>query len=116
MLNTINLVNAAAEGDARAQGQVATTATSMLIGGAKKNITKAFSTRKLAKDVRPKPKPAKKGAKRVTRQTRNKKGEGNKMTTDRGTQTPHFHDKNHNNKKKQNIHYRTTKKIEPNDI
>lgn len=82
----------------------------------RKQVTKVFSTRKRAKDARPKPGPAKKGQKRVTRQTRNKKGEGNKMKTDGGSQTPHYHDKNHNNKKKPNVHYRVgTKKIKPNE-
>ena len=80
----------------------------------KTNETKVYSTRKEAKEARPKPDPAKPGEKRVTNQTRNKSGEGNKMKTD-GSQTPHFHDKNHNNAKKPNVHYRTTKKIKPNE-
>lgn len=92
-------------------------------GGAKaspnvgrQNITRVYSTRKRAKDARPRPKPIQKGQKRVTRQTKNKKGEGNKMKTDRGSQTPHFHDTNHNNKNKPNMHYRVgTKKVKPNE-
>ena len=44
--------------------------------------------------------------KKVTHQTRNKKGEGNKFKTDRGSQAPHVHDENHKNKNKDNIHYR----------
>ena len=35
--------------------------------------------------------------KKVTHQTRNKKGEGNKFKTDRGSQAPHVHDENHKN-------------------
>ena len=77
----------------------------------RQNITKVFSTRKRAKDARPRPKPTQPGKKRVTRQTRNKSGEGNKMKTDHRSQTDHFHDRNHNDKKKTNVHYRTTKKI-----
>ncbi len=73
--------------------------------------TRASSTRKEAKDARPKPDPAKPGQKQVTNRTRNKSGEGNKMKTDGGKQTPHFHDKNHNNPQKPNVHYRTTKKV-----
>ena len=47
-----------------------------------------------------------------THQTKNKKGEGNKFKTDKGNQTPHLHDENHNNKKKDVIHYRVgSKKI-----
>ncbi len=75
----------------------------------RQNETKVSSTRKEAKDARPKPEPAKPGQKQVTNQTRNKSGEGNKMKTDGGKQTPHFHDKNHSNPKKPNVHYRTTK-------
>ena len=38
------------------------------------------------------------------------------MKTDGGSQTPHFHDNNHNNKKKPNVHYRVgTKQIKPNE-
>jgi RHS repeat-associated protein len=76
----------------------------------RKNTTKVSSTRKKAKDSRPKSKPAKKRQKQVTRQSKNKNGQGNKMKTD-GSQTEHFHDANHNNSKKNNVHYRTTKKI-----
>jgi len=32
------------------------------------------------------------------------------MKTDGNSQTPHFHDKNHNKPNKPNVHYRTTKK------
>ncbi len=110
---TSDMVNDAVDGDERAQGQVAATVVATVAGGKPKNITKTFSTRKIAKNARPKPKPAKKGAKQVTRQTKNKSGEGNKMKTDRGSQTLHFHDRNHGNKKKQNVHYRTTKKYKP---
>lgn len=95
-----------------------------LLDGAKKaekkapsreQVTKVFSTRKKALDARPKPSPAKKGGKQVTRQSRNKVGEGKKMKTDGGSQTPHVHDKNHSNKNKPNVHYRVgTKKIKPN--
>lgn len=81
----------------------------------RKQVTKVFSSRKKALDARPKPSPAKPGQKQVTRQSKNKKGEGNKFKTDGGSQTPHVHDKNHNNKNKPNVHYRVgTKKIEPN--
>jgi hypothetical protein len=53
---------------------------------------------------------------RVTNQTRNKAGEGDKMKTDHGSQTPHLHDRDHNNPNKDNVHYRIgTKKIEPGD-
>ena len=79
------------------------------------NTTATYSTRKEAKEARPKPDPAKPGEKRVTNQTKNKTGEGNKMKTDGMKQTPHFHDKNHKNPNKANIHYRTTKKIKPNE-
>ena len=80
----------------------------------REQITKVFSTRKKALDARPKPAPAKSNQKQVTRQTRNKSGEGKKFKTDGGSQTPHVHDKNHNNKKKPNVHYRVgTKKIKP---
>lgn len=44
--------------------------------------------------------PAKQGQKKVTRQTRNKSGEGNKFKTDGGKQTPHVHDRNHGKKRK----------------
>ncbi len=76
----------------------------------RKQITKVFPTRKKALDARPKPKPAQKGGKRVTRQSRNKSGEGKKFKTDGGSQTPHVHDKNHNDKTKPNVHYRVRKK------
>jgi RHS repeat-associated protein len=79
------------------------------------NTTVTSSTRKEAKDARPKPDPAKPGGKQVTNQTRNKSGEGNKMKTDGNSQTPHFHDKNHNKPNKPNVHYRTTKRIKPNE-
>ena len=72
----------------------------------RKNVSKSFSTRKRMMDARPKPKPAKKGKKRVTRQKRNKKGEGKKMKTDHGSQTEHVHDRNHDDKSKTNVHYR----------
>lgn len=82
----------------------------------RKQVTKVFSSRKNAIDARPKPSPAKPGQKQVTRQSKNKKGEGNKFKTDGGSQTPHIHDKNHNNKNKPNVHYRIgTKKIKPNE-
>lgn len=81
-------------------------------GNARKNVTKVFSTRKKALEARPKPHPIKPKQKRVTHQTKNKKGEGNKFKTDKGNQTPHLHDENHNNKKKDVIHYRVgSKKI-----
>jgi len=79
----------------------------------RQNETKVSSTRKEAKDSRFKPKPAQEGQKQVTHQSKNQSGEGNKMKTDGGKQTPHFHDTNHNNTKKPNVHYRTTKKIKP---
>lgn len=80
----------------------------------RKQVTKVYPTRKKALDARPKPAPAKLGQKQVTRQTRNKSGEGKKFKTDGGSQTPHVHDKNHNNKKKPNVHYRVgTKKVKP---
>lgn len=75
-----------------------------------RNVTKVFPTRKKALDARPKPLPAKQGQKKVTRQTRNKSGEGNKFKTDGGKQTPHVHDRNHGKKGKTNIHYRVGKK------
>jgi serine/threonine protein kinase len=75
-----------------------------------RNVTKVFPTRKKALDASPKPLPAKQGQKKVTRQTRNKSGEGNKFKTDGGKQTPHVHDRNHGKKGKTNIHYRVGKK------
>jgi len=72
----------------------------------RKQVTKSFSSRKRLMDARPKPKPAKKGQKQQTRQTRNKKGEGKEMKTDGGSQSPHAHDRNHDNKTKPNNHYR----------
>ena len=84
------------------------------ISNGRKQVTKVLPTRKAALDARPKPKPAKAGEKQVTRQSRNKSGEGKKFKTDGGSQTPHVHDKNHNNKKKPNVHYRVgKKKIKP---
>jgi len=84
------------------------------VKGGRKQVTKVFSTRKRALDARPKPKTAQKGGKRVTRQSRNKSGEGKKFKTDGGSQTPHVHDRNHNSKTKPNVHYRVgTKKIKP---
>jgi uncharacterized protein RhaS with RHS repeats len=84
------------------------------VKGGRKQVTKVFSTRKRALDARPKPKPAQKGGKQVTRQSRNKNGEGKKFKTDGGSQTPHVHDRNHSDKTKPNIHYRVgTKKIKP---
>ncbi len=77
-------------------------------GKYRKNVTKSFPSRKRMKDARPKP--IKSGQKRVTRQSKNKSGKGNKMKTDGGSQRPHFHDSNHNNKKKPNIHYRKKSK------
>lgn len=80
----------------------------------REQVTKVFPTRKRALDARPKPSPAKPGQKKVTRQTRNKNGEGKKFKTDGGSQTPHVHDENHNNGNKPNIHYRIgTNKIKP---
>ena len=76
----------------------------------RRNVTRVAKSRKEAKEMRPKPKPAKPGKPRVTRQKRNQKGEGNKMKTDHGKQTLHFHDRNHNNSKKDNVHYRLKKK------
>lgn len=79
-----------------------------------KNVTKTYPNRKAALEARPKPKPAQSGKQQVTNQTRNKSGEGNKFKTDKGKQTPHVHDRNHNNKSKPNVHYRVgTKKIKP---
>lgn len=84
------------------------------VSSGRKQITKVLPTRKAALDARPKPKLAKAGDKKVTRQSRNKSGEGKKFKTDRGSQTPHVHDRNHNDKSKSNIHYRVgTKKIKP---
>lgn len=80
----------------------------------REQVTKVYPTRKKALDARPKPAPQKPGEGQVTRQMRNKAGEGKKFKTDRGSQTLHVHDKNHNNKKKPNVHYRVgTKKIKP---
>ena len=77
-----------------------------------RNITKVFPTRKKALEARPKARPMKPNQKRVTHQTKNKKGEGNKFKTDKGSQTPHVHDENHNKKDEDNIHYRVgSKKI-----
>lgn len=84
------------------------TARKIAESNGKKNVTKVFSSRKRMKEARPKAKPARPGKKQVTRQTKNKAGEGNKMKTD-GKQTPHFHDSNHNIKTKPNVHYRRTK-------
>jgi RHS repeat-associated protein len=81
-----------------------------------RNITKVYPTRKQALEARPKPTPQKPGEGQVTRQTRNKTGEGSKFKTDHGNQTLHVHDHNHNNKTKPNVHYRIgTKKIKPNE-
>lgn len=75
-------------------------------------MTKVYPSRKKALDARPKPSPQKPGQGQITRQKRNKSGEGKKFKTDHGKQTPHVHDKNHNNKKKRNVHYRVgSKKI-----
>lgn len=83
---------------------------------ARKQVTKVFPTRKRAIDARPKPKPAKSGEGQITRQSRNKSGEGKKFKTDHGSQTEHLHDKNHSDKSKPNVHYRVgTKKIKPNE-
>lgn len=65
---------------------------------------------KKALEARPKARPVKPNQKKVTHQTRNKKGEGNKFKTDRGSQAPHVHDENHKNKNKDNIHYRVGSK------
>jgi hypothetical protein len=75
------------------------------------------------KDSRPKQKPHKSKEKRkggknssdniLTKQQKNKQGIGNKMKTNHGTQTEHFHDINHNNPNKDNIHWRQTSKIKP---
>jgi len=88
-----------------------------------RNISNVQSTRKRLKDSRPKPKPHRKKEKRrskskshdheLTRQHKNKSGTGNKMKTDHGTQTEHFHDQNHNVPGKDNIHYRGTKNFKP---
>ncbi len=73
-------------------------------------VSKYLSSRKKAKDVRPKDRPVKKGQGQITRQQKNKDGYGNKMKTD-GNQTPHFHDYNHENRKAiVNMHYRVGKK------
>jgi len=81
-----------------------------------RNVTKVYPTRKQALEARPKPTPQKPGEGQVTRQMRNKAGEGSKFKTDHGSQTPHVHDRNHNNKSKPNVHYRIgTKNIKPNE-
>lgn len=80
----------------------------------RRKVTKSYPTRKAALEARPKQNPIRPGQKQVTNQKRNKSGEGNKFKTDKGKQTPHVHDKNHNNKSKPNVHYRIgTKKIKP---
>jgi RHS repeat-associated protein len=79
-------------------------------GSTRQNVTKVFSSRKKALDARPKPHPIKPKQRRITHQTKNKKGEGKKFKTDKGSQTPHVHDDNHNNINKKNVHYRVGKK------
>ena len=97
---------AVAQGIKQGVKQGAKVGTKKVSETGQRNITRTFSSRKRAIDARPKPSPIKAGQKRVTNQTRNKKGEGNKFKTDGRSQTLHLHDKNHTNKSKRNVHYR----------
>jgi hypothetical protein len=63
-----------------------------------------YPTRKKALDARRRFAPAKAGKPKVTRQSKNKSGMGNKFEKhSRGTR--HVHDSDHNNKKRPNRHY-----------
>jgi hypothetical protein len=81
----------------------------------RRNVSRSFSSRKKLVSSKPKPTPHKpmakgKGATRrkpPTRQRRNRKGEGTKLKTDHGTQPAHGHDRFHNDKTKDNAHYKT---------
>lgn len=73
----------------------------------RKQVTSSHSTRKRAKDARPRAAPKKAGEKRTTRQSRNQNGMGNKSEShpDSNHTDSHFHDRNHNDQTKPNVHY-----------
>ena len=82
------------------------------IGGSGKplrNIFRFFPSPKKAKEGKlrnhMKPKPAKKGQPQVTRQTRNKSGEGNTRDRHAPGQNSHTHDRHHNNNDYVNNHW-----------
>ena len=70
----------------------------------RKQVFKNFPTRKRAIDARPRPRPAQPGGKRVTRQSKNKKGMGSKSEKHKKGGR-HVHDDRHNDQKKPNWHY-----------
>lgn len=70
----------------------------------RKQVFKIFHKRKQAIDARPRARPAQPGEKRVTRQSKNKKGMGSKSEKHKKGGR-HLHDDRHNDKKKPNVHY-----------
>jgi hypothetical protein len=71
---------------------------------AREQIFKRLPTRKRALDARPRPKPVKPGQERVTRQSKNRIGTGNKGEKHRNGPR-HVHDDRHTDPNAPNVHY-----------